>query len=109
MRNSILIFALALASVVNAQSNPFFDNVPYKKVSFRSDIQSVDFIVITDSVEVIGVVRNYEYENPLTFFAPGSFAAVGVSLNEDGTVDVVTDPFIFKVEEETENLSHVKL
>ena len=111
MKNSILILALALASTVSAQTETFFDNAAYKQLFFNSENESVDFIVVADSstADVFGIVRNYEYENPLTFFTPGSYAAVGVSLSEDSTITVVTDPLFFSVKEETEDLSSVKL
>lgn len=111
MKNFILTLAVLVCGTAFAQTEPFFENSAYKQLFFSSDSSSVDFIVVADSstADVFGVVRNYEYENPLTFFTPGSYAAVGVSLGEDSTITVVAGPLFFSVKEETEDLSSVKL
>jgi len=109
MKNILLTLA-ALASIT-ASAQDYFNNEPCKMLFFSSFHESVEYIVIMNvkTKEVFGSVRNTEFENPLTFFTPGEFAALGVSVNSDGTYSVVTDPLFFEVNDNTATMSAIGL
>lgn len=105
-----ILFTLATLVSITASSQDYFNNDPCKKLFFSSFQEGVDYIVVmnADTKDVFGGVRNVEFENPLTFFAPGEFAALGVSLNSDGTYSVVTEPFFFDVNDATTNMCAIE-
>ena len=110
MNNSILILILSLTLSIHSFSQDVFQTATSKMLFFSSFDENVDYIVICEreSLNTVGGMRNVPFSNPHTFFAPGDFIAIGVSMKPDGTYTVITDPFIFDVTDRTVNLNAIE-
>ena len=109
MKNSILLFALALSASLHAQD--FFQHAHSKMLFFTSSNEAVEYIVICDreSLKTIGGMRNVPFSNPHTFFSPGEFVATGVSISDEGEITLHTEVLEFDVTEATINLNVIEL
>ena len=112
-RFSLILILLSFCEYVISQSTnvDYFEDSISKRIFFSSFTDGVDYIIIGDanSLKKIGHVRNVPFANPVTFFAPGTYVAIGISTSSEHKVQIMTDPFEFIVDNETFDLIKIEI
>jgi hypothetical protein len=112
MKNVVLLLFLAVSSVAFSQvEQREFETCVKKEIFFTTNLEKVDFIIVATANELreVAVIHNRAWENPVWFSQPGEYIAVGVSVNSENTIEIVTNPTVFSVSDNTQDLSEIKI